>query len=745
MVTTASGTIASFRAPESKPFTSLKVYFSPIQNGSGDPSPSNVRDISGRTEVQVKHCGKNLINLKYEYDQGGTNRESVIDGVTFSVQPDGSIIANGTATSRSTYYIHMSNNMIPAGKYYYSLGDYSSFQGASFIWDDRSTVRAVPKQWNGTTSATSRSNANIQVLFPDDYKPSEMVIGIRYNQGKTANNDHWYPWVINNTENSDNVTWEPYSGETISINWSSEASEAYAGYVDIVSGELVVTHKKTRCTQHAFSSVRSDDGTKLIAALWLPEDAACLYNSELDKTCHVSNIAKNGGASTVQDGSPSFITWHDDNVSTTRPYILIYTSSADYSTPQEMESYMMENFEVVYQLAVPLRYNLTPHQIQTLIGRNNIWSNASSVEVAYDFVETLDIIQTRQRILKGCQVYKTILPPGYEEYDWLQTSGYNARIDTGVSGDDTTLKLQSSFTPVELVNSYSGVFGNYKTENDNYCWRIICTANTYAYYKGMLYYTAGNGSPGGGGTGVMYPAGAGSIEMLNRRVDFIMTYGKVMYTSQTKTDYVTSTMANMSKNANTNNIAIGASNTGSTGGTTKFHIYRFKIWSHDKLIRDYHPCVRLKDNKAGFYDIVNYTFNPSIGSVDFIAGNDIGGLYVYADNSIYGAVSEHQYVNDGIVSNSDYFITGFYDTGSESEKSYSISCTPNDAYALVRIYNDKTGVDVVYKYINQNYEIRTFTATGRYIMSTVYKPNAANFYIYDNTNQRYVVKGANVT
>ena len=38
------------------------VTLEPIQSGTGDPSPDNVRPISGRDEVTVTRCGKNLLN-----------------------------------------------------------------------------------------------------------------------------------------------------------------------------------------------------------------------------------------------------------------------------------------------------------------------------------------------------------------------------------------------------------------------------------------------------------------------------------------------------------------------------------------------------------------------------------------------------------------------------------------------------------------------------------------------------------
>ena len=39
--------------------------------------------------------------------------------------------------------------------------------------------------------------------------------------------------------------------------------------------------------------------------------------------------------------------------------------------------------EISYQLATPITYTLTPQQINTLIGTNNIWSDAGDVTVTY--------------------------------------------------------------------------------------------------------------------------------------------------------------------------------------------------------------------------------------------------------------------------------------------------------------------------------------------------------------------------
>lgn len=48
-----------------------------------------------------------------------------------------------------------------------------------------------------------------------------------------------------------------------------------------------------------------------------------------------------------------------------------------------------------------------------------------------------------------------------------------------------------------------------------------------------------------------------------------------------------------------------------------YYYYYVKIWDSNNLIRHYVPAKRLADNVYGFYDIVNDTFNPSVGNYQF--------------------------------------------------------------------------------------------------------------------------------
>lgn len=57
---TVTGAIATFTTLRAAPLKELLVNIDPVQSGSGDPSPDNVRPISGTSEIRIEHSGLNM-------------------------------------------------------------------------------------------------------------------------------------------------------------------------------------------------------------------------------------------------------------------------------------------------------------------------------------------------------------------------------------------------------------------------------------------------------------------------------------------------------------------------------------------------------------------------------------------------------------------------------------------------------------------------------------------------------------
>lgn len=73
----------------------VKANWEPAQDGTGTPSPDNIRPIHGRTQVKVEWCGENLFDFRSYFPAGYKN---TINGVTAEVLADGRVHIYGTHT-----------------------------------------------------------------------------------------------------------------------------------------------------------------------------------------------------------------------------------------------------------------------------------------------------------------------------------------------------------------------------------------------------------------------------------------------------------------------------------------------------------------------------------------------------------------------------------------------------------------------------------------------------------------------
>ena len=138
---------------------------------------------------------KNLIPFPYYHGK------QTINGITWTVNSDGSIKAHGTATSDSTFYcIYDSTGYrqtILSGSYYFkalrSAGSYSTFYARVIAYDENLTSTNYTDLGSGTT-ITLNSNAQISVL-------------IRVLSGATVSNLYFFPML---NEGSNELSYEPY-------------------------------------------------------------------------------------------------------------------------------------------------------------------------------------------------------------------------------------------------------------------------------------------------------------------------------------------------------------------------------------------------------------------------------------------------------------------------------------------------------------------------------------------------------
>ena len=119
----------------------VKVSWTPAQEGSGDPSPENIRPIKGRTEVKVERCGENLFDIHRYFPVG---YKKTTNGVTAEVLTDGRIHVYGKHTESG--YTNVINadakdfdrkRVLPQGTYSTGVNFTVAFNKNGF-WDNRS-------------------------------------------------------------------------------------------------------------------------------------------------------------------------------------------------------------------------------------------------------------------------------------------------------------------------------------------------------------------------------------------------------------------------------------------------------------------------------------------------------------------------------------------------------------------------------------------------------------------------------
>ena len=187
---------ATFTTDLAKPLRRLVIPFAPVQSGSGDPSPSNVRPITGFTGLNICRTGKNLYdgqfpslssNIYYRYYFVGNATVTGSSNVPLSAQGYGNIF------------------LLP-GKVNSGVST-----GGNNITDGVSrTVNPV----DGWVTVAYRNNYDVN---PADYN-------VQIEVGATA------------------TAYEPYSGTTIPVSWQTEAGTVYGGELDALTGVLTVEY-----------------------------------------------------------------------------------------------------------------------------------------------------------------------------------------------------------------------------------------------------------------------------------------------------------------------------------------------------------------------------------------------------------------------------------------------------------------------------------------------------------------------
>lgn len=166
--------------------------------------PQEVQTVSGRQEVEI--VGKNLNFTPYA---NGTTKTT--NGITFTVQNDGTIVANGTATATAYFYMHTQDITpywnLPKGNYILSGcasgGASNKYYIGMAVYNDTTRITGVNEYGSGANFNTTSLTYNRVLLF------------ISISSGQVCNNLTFKPMV--RLANISDSTYEEYKGQTYEL------------------------------------------------------------------------------------------------------------------------------------------------------------------------------------------------------------------------------------------------------------------------------------------------------------------------------------------------------------------------------------------------------------------------------------------------------------------------------------------------------------------------------------------------
>ena len=340
IVPTATGSIVNIMDGAARPAVELISHIEPVETGSGEKGPDNPWTISGWNSVTAQSTGANLLNYDAWKDKPVNNGTAVWanNGVTITAG------ANGDAYTEAGY---TRIDCAPGVKYVLSWA-HSGGEGVVYIFPKGST--------DGMVSILSGAGHL-------EYTPTEGVdfftfrVGVA-NAGSTA----VYTDVRVNIGSDRGFT--PYQGKTLTADLPETV---YGGKKNWTTGALTVgMYKKSASDFQTIVCGVNADGVRYADLLHNG-----VHRSKQYGDC-VSNVYKPLPSGTTYSGAIRLFTNE----------ITVYD---ERFTNEDVARALLEEmgFEVVYELDEPYTIQLTPQQLDTLHGINNVWSDCGDTTISY--------------------------------------------------------------------------------------------------------------------------------------------------------------------------------------------------------------------------------------------------------------------------------------------------------------------------------------------------------------------------
>lgn len=301
-------------------------YVVPSQAGTGTPSPSNPRAISGYTGMTITHAKKNLIDDSKRFQ---ANKTLVIN------QTDN--------TSFATF--------LKAGTYTIS---YSTTATTCYIYRREENDSGNTNMGKSTSATfTIAEDGHFRFWLYGDDALSENISNFQLEAGSSA------------------TTYTPYvTPETLPVSWSDEAGTVYGGELNVTTGVLTVTYaSETYNGDESWSAYASGNGyARTVTGM----PSGTFYNDAM-VMCDIFAKQPDNSNLGVRVG-----------VANANIYVVQANTLDGVSDATTFRTWLStHNMTFTYKLATPVTYQLDPHAINTFYGANNFYCDTGDSQLNY--------------------------------------------------------------------------------------------------------------------------------------------------------------------------------------------------------------------------------------------------------------------------------------------------------------------------------------------------------------------------
>jgi hypothetical protein len=316
--------IASFSGvTKSKPLVSLKLNIPVTQQGSGTPSPDNIRDIVGVQGVNVSRTGKNLFS-----GQNITERSYITSS--------GDI--KNTGGWNVSDYIPVSANTV----YTFTPNTTGGNMAHNAFYDSNKNLLGVSPTSNFTF--TTPNNCKFVRL---SFRSSSY--DIQFEHGNTA------------------TPYEPYTGNTYPITFGQTV---YSANLDVLTGKLYLIDELKTIDENSLIAMSSTNIGIFAINNFFDE---VNDNDSINCDCYQRGLNRSGAGGVFTNNPEGSFCCN----STSK---ILYIKDTRFTTIEDYKTWLSTNpVKIAVKLAEPIEIDLTPTVINTLIGENVIFADVGDI------------------------------------------------------------------------------------------------------------------------------------------------------------------------------------------------------------------------------------------------------------------------------------------------------------------------------------------------------------------------------